>query len=90
VASDIAGYRDVVADGRTGLLTARGDPDSIAGAVVRLADDAELRRSLVAAARDDVMQYSWDRVTGRILEVYESAVSGAETGASAREEVAVG
>ncbi len=84
VASDIAGYRDVVKDGTTGLLVRVGDPDSIAEAIVRLADDEGLRRRLVESARSDVRQYSWDRVTRRILNVYESVVAAgpAHTGGS--------
>jgi len=76
VASDIAGYRDVVKDGATGLLVRRGDPDSIAAAIVRLARDGELRRRLVESAGTEVRQYSWDRVTARILDIYESVVDG--------------
>ncbi len=76
VASDIAGYRDVVRDGATGLLVRRGDPDSIAAAIVRLARDGELRQRLVESAGSEVRQYSWDRVTGRILDVYESVLGG--------------
>jgi len=76
VASDIAGYRDVVSDGATGLLVRRGDPDSIAAGIVRLARDEELRRRLVESARSEVRQYAWDRVTRRILDVYESVVDG--------------
>ncbi len=74
VASDIPGYRDVVSDGRNGLLVPRGSPDDIAAAVVRLAKDAALRERLVEAAHRDVLQYSWDRVTRRVLDVYESVV----------------
>jgi len=76
VASDIAGYRDVVSDGATGLLVRRGDPDSIAGAIVRLARDGDLRERLVESARSEVRQYSWDRVTRRILDVYVFVVDG--------------
>jgi len=91
VASDIAGYRDVVDDGRTGLLSLSEDPGSIADAIARLARDDGLRARLVESAREDVWQYSWDRVTGRILEVYEMAVARAgRDGAGMREEVAVG
>jgi len=74
VASDIAGYRDVVVDGENGLLTRPGDPDSIAEAVIRLAGDEELRKRLVESGGRDVRQYSWTRVTRRILDVYESVV----------------
>jgi len=76
VASDIAGYRDVVRDGATGLLVRRGDPDSIAAAIVRLARDGELRRRLIESAGSEVRQYSWDRVTGRISDVYKSVLGG--------------
>ena len=88
VASDIAGYRDVVKHETTGLLTRRGDPDSIAEAIVRLAGDDRMRARLVEAARTDVLQYSWTRVTGRILDVYESAVRGTASRQSEREESA--
>lgn len=76
VASDISGYRDVVNDGTTGLLTSPGDPNSIAEAVIRLARDDGLKRRLVESAKEDVQQYSWKRVTRRILEVYDSVVEG--------------
>jgi len=76
VASDIAGYRDVVRDGATGLLVHRGDPDSIAAAIIRLARDDGLRQRLIESAGSEVRQYSWDRVTGRILDIYESVLDG--------------
>ncbi len=76
VASDIAGYRDVVKDGVTGLLVRRGDPDSIAEGLIRLARDGELRQRLTESAGSEVRQYSWDRVTARILDVYESVLDG--------------
>ena len=84
VASDITGYRDVVRDGETGLLTQRGTPESIASAVVKLARDGDLRRRLVESAAADVRQYSWDRVTSRILDVYRSVVPGDEGPVDAR------
>lgn len=76
VASDIPGYRDVVEDGVTGLLTLRASPESIADTIVSLARDGGLRKSLIESAAANVRQYSWDRVTARILDVYRAAVSG--------------
>lgn len=51
VASDVGGIGDIVVDGETGLLTRPGDPDSIAGALLRLLDDEDLRSRLGQAAR---------------------------------------
>lgn len=81
VASDIAGYRDVVKDGHTGILTQRGSPESIASAVIRLARDGNLKSRLVESAGEDVRRYSWDRVTSRILDVYRSVVPEASEAA---------
>ena len=75
VASDIPGYRDVVNHGTNGLLMKAASPSAIADTIISLAHRDELRRSLVETARADVRQYSWDRVTARILAVYEKAVS---------------
>ena len=89
VASDIAGYRDVVSDGATGLLVRRGDPDSIAEGVLRLARDDGLRQRLIKSARSEVRRYSWDRVTRQILDVYESVVNGGAADPGGRAEPAL-
>ena len=51
VASDISGIPELVRDGETGLLTAPGDPESIAAAVRRIHGDPALARRLATAAR---------------------------------------
>ena len=51
------GVAAVVADGETGLLTARDDPDCFAAALARLLGDAALRRRLGAAARRRVAAF---------------------------------
>lgn len=73
VASDIAGYRCVIRDGETGILTKPRSPESLARAIVGLRRDEALRSRIVAAAAEAVRRYSWDRVTGEILEVLMSA-----------------
>jgi phosphatidyl-myo-inositol alpha-mannosyltransferase len=50
VASDIAGYRDVVADGRDGLLVPRGDATRLAETLRDLALDPARNRALAAEA----------------------------------------
>jgi len=50
VATDVAGCREVVRDGREGILVPRGDTDAAARALVTLAADAGLRSRLGAGA----------------------------------------
>jgi len=71
VASDIAGYRDVMSP-EAGVLVPSGDPAALARAVVELLDDEPRRRTLGAAARELARErYSWDDIARRLLGIYE-------------------
>ncbi|MEA2191982.1 MAG: phosphatidyl-myo-inositol alpha-mannosyltransferase, partial [Solirubrobacteraceae bacterium] len=62
VASDIAGYRDVVSDGVDGVLVARGDATALAEVLRDLAIDRDRRDALAAAAARSAQRYAWPRV----------------------------
>lgn len=51
VATKVGGVSEVVEDGRTGLLAPAGDDEALARQVLRLAEDAPLRRELGEAGR---------------------------------------
>jgi phosphatidylinositol alpha-mannosyltransferase len=70
VASDIAGY-DEVASAETGILVPPDDHRALAGALIELLDDEPRRRELGARARQVAEErYSWERIAGRLEEVY--------------------
>lgn len=71
VATSVSGTRQVVEDGRTGVLVPPGDEAALATALSRVAGDAELRRRLGAAGREHVQaEYSVSRQAQRHLELY--------------------
>jgi phosphatidyl-myo-inositol alpha-mannosyltransferase len=71
VASDIAGYRDVMTD-ETGVLVPPGDPSALADAVSALLGDEARRERLGAAARRIAQErYSWDDIARRLASIYE-------------------
>ncbi|MBN2564465.1 MAG: glycosyltransferase, partial [Candidatus Eisenbacteria bacterium] len=74
VASRIAGYSAVARDNVTALLVEPESPEAIAGAVIRLARNDELRRGLIEAAKAEVRQYDWNRVTVRVVDVYRTVL----------------
>ncbi|MFN2467792.1 MAG: glycosyltransferase family 4 protein [Gaiellaceae bacterium] len=75
VASDIAGYRAVMAP-ETGLLVPPGDLGALVDAVASLVADEPRRRLLGKAAREVAKErYSWDRIAARLAEIY-GLVSG--------------
>jgi phosphatidylinositol alpha-mannosyltransferase len=73
VASDIAGYRDVVRDGVDGVLTPRGDARALAEALRRLALEPHRRAGMALAARERAERFAWPHVAAEVLDVYEQA-----------------
>ena len=73
VASDIAGYRDVVSDGVDGLLIPRGDATALAETLRDLALDPARTAALGAAAARSADRYAWPKVAAQVAEVYEAA-----------------
>ena len=77
VASDIPGYRDVVRDGRDGILTPPGDALAVAQALRALALDPGLRASMASAARERAERFAWPHVAGEVADTYEQALATA-------------
>jgi phosphatidylinositol alpha-mannosyltransferase len=74
VCSDIGGYREVVRDGRDGLLVPPRDPEALAVALGGLLDNPVRRAAMGAAARATAGRYAWDVVAGELLEVYAAVL----------------
>jgi len=71
VASDIAGYRDVLTP-EAGIAVPPDDPAALADAVVALVDDEARRRTLGAAGRALAQErYAWDAIAARLASIYE-------------------
>ncbi|MEA2234301.1 MAG: phosphatidyl-myo-inositol alpha-mannosyltransferase [Solirubrobacteraceae bacterium] len=75
VASDIAGYRDVVEDGVNGVLVARGDATALAEQLRDLALEPARREALAVAAAGSARRYAWPRVADEVLEAYDDAIA---------------
>ncbi len=75
VASEIAGYRDVVRHEVDGLLVPVGDPLALAEALRDLYEQPERRRRMALAAAADVERFAWPRVAGEVMTAYEDAIA---------------
>jgi phosphatidylinositol alpha-mannosyltransferase len=74
VASDIAGYREVVRSDLEGILVPPGDPSALADAVRRVLLDPALAARLAEAGRARAERYRWDVVIEQIEAVYQEAL----------------
>lgn len=75
VATDIPGYRDLLADGKEGLLAEPKNENTLAQAIIRILKDRDLQRSMGAEGRAKARQYSWRRVALSVLEFYEELLT---------------
>ena len=73
VASDIAGYRAVVTDGRDGVLVPRADATRLAETLRDLALDPARVQRLGAAAGESAERYAWPRIAAQVVEAYGDA-----------------
>jgi phosphatidylinositol alpha-mannosyltransferase len=77
VASDIAGYGDVVRDGVDGVLFPRGDATALAETLRDLAVDHERRVQMAHAAAEHAPRYAWPHVAAEVMDAYKDAIAAA-------------
>jgi glycosyltransferase involved in cell wall biosynthesis len=65
--TDIAGHRDAVEDGVTGILAR--DQQGLVAAIERLVTDDALRRSMSEEAATRAARFTWDATARHVLEV---------------------
>jgi phosphatidylinositol alpha-mannosyltransferase len=78
VASDIAGYRDVVRNGTDGLLVPRADATALAEALRDLALRPERHEAMGREAALSAQRYAWPHVAAEVMDTYERAIAVGE------------
>ena len=84
VASNISGYRDVVAHERNGMLVSPRDPSAIAAALVNVIDNPELAGRLSDAGKQVAQDHRWQRVASEVEDYYQHCMEEANHGGNAR------
>ncbi|MCC7446414.1 MAG: glycosyltransferase family 4 protein [Anaerolineae bacterium] len=72
IGSRDCGAEDAIRDGETGFLVPQNDPAATAQAIIRLLQDADLRRRMGAAGAAFAQQHRWYQVARRVLDLYRS------------------
>lgn len=70
VASDIDGYREVLGSGEFGSLVPPRDEDALVAALNDLIQNAQTRHDFATAASKRVVEFSWDKVSGQVMDYY--------------------
>ncbi len=71
VSTDCEGSKEVIEDGKNGLLVPRGDEDALFRAMLRLAEDPEFRESLGRAAKTTSQRFLRENAAREWMEALE-------------------
>lgn len=74
VTTDVAGNKEIVGNGRNGLLVEPRNPDELAKACIRLLKNKSLARSIGRNNLIDSKRYSWKAVSKMYTKTYENLV----------------
>jgi glycosyltransferase involved in cell wall biosynthesis len=69
VGTDSGGIRDYATDGDTALLSAPGDRDGLLQNLIRITENAPLRRHIQSRGTENIHQFTWE-VAGNAMETY--------------------
>jgi glycosyltransferase involved in cell wall biosynthesis len=77
VSTSVGEANEAIQDGYNGLLVQPAAPRDLAGAVIRLLDDHELRVTVGHNARETVIKrYTWSAAAALLLQVYAQVLGG--------------
>ena len=75
-ATDSGGIREYAEEGETALLSPPGDPEKLAGNLMRLLEDDHLRMRLAQAGHERIMDFTWQRSADLLERFLSEAVGG--------------
>ncbi|MFQ6015467.1 MAG: glycosyltransferase family 4 protein [Anaerolineae bacterium] len=75
VASDIAGYREVLEHRKEGLLVEPENERALAEAIIYLLKNPDLGRTMGEQGKVKAACYAWDKIAQRILDYYEELLA---------------
>ena len=79
VSTDVGGVPYLIEHNQTGLLVPSDDAEAMAGAVLRVLSDQNLKQTLIKNGIDSIKQYTWPQVSQKLFAVYRELLSHART-----------
>jgi len=70
IASNVGGFREIISNGKNGILFKSEDADALSKAILFLYQDVSLRKKISHNALKTVIEYDWDNIAERYVSVY--------------------
>lgn len=72
VAYNSSGLRDIVKNGKSGILVAKKSPESLADTCIQLLSGESLYQKLCQGAKKEALQYNWDNTSRIMLDILKN------------------
>ncbi len=74
VVSDLDTLKCIIEDRSNGIVTRRGDENSLADAIIYFLENEDTREKMGMNAKKKVEDYSWDKIAEETEKVYNSVL----------------
>lgn len=75
IVADANGSRSLVESGVNGFVVPAKDTNAFANAVLRIAEDADLRHQMSLVSRQKALSYSWNQINDGLIKNYREALA---------------
>jgi len=80
VATNISGFRQIITHGKEGFLVKPKSENELAAALVALGSSPSLREKMAKSAASTSLQYSWEEISRKIIDIYYLAIEKSKVG----------
>ena len=80
IASNVGGFKEMIEDGKTGILVEKNNPEQLTEAIVNLLKNRKLRKqmnkNIIEKYEDDSSELSWKKIAEKTMNIYGKGVYG--------------
>jgi glycosyltransferase involved in cell wall biosynthesis len=76
IASNIRSFREIISNGKNGMLFEPGNDEALAKIILALYKDSDLRKKISEAALKSAAKYDWENIAERYIALYKGLYEG--------------
>ena len=78
IASDIAGYNEIITNNVNGILIKPNNTNQLAQAIKKIHDDKNQKQKLITNANSYIRNLNWDHISDKIINIYKNTLNNKE------------
>ena len=78
IASDIAGYNEIITNNVNGILIKPNNTNQLAQAIKKIHDDKNQKQKLITNANSYIKNLNWDNISDKIINIYKNTLNNKE------------